>query len=238
MSPLPQAVIITGGTKRIGFHLAQASLDMGLDVILHFRSGDRSARQWLERRPEYNGRVHFIRMDLTDRPERLIEKTLLLPCRLTGLVNNASVFSKGDLSDIAHLKAMLDIHFFAPALLGARFAEQVKNDSWIINITDALAARPNPAWQNYRMSKMFLEELTRQQAIRFAPRCRVNAIAPGAVLPSRGSSRAAFDALADKIPLRKTAPMQSLIEAYRFLATNTSCTGQVVKVDGGWSLTA
>lgn len=237
MPKLPDAVLITAGTQRLGFYIAQTALEMGFAVVLHYRTSDRRARQWLQRHPEYNGMVHFIRQDLTAEPASVIEAAMQLPCKLTGLVNNASVFSKGDLFAAEHLRSMLEIHFFVPAVLGASFAERVKH-GWIINMTDALSHHPNLSWQNYRLSKALLEELTRQQALLFAPGCRVNAIAPGAVLPSRGSGKAEFRALADIIPLRKTSPVSALAETFRFLVSNTSCTGQIVNVDGGWHLTA
>lgn len=236
MSRKPEAVLITAGTKRLGFHIAKASLALGYSVILHYRSSDRTARHWLQRHPEYASRVHFLQQDLTTHPESLIEAALDLPCRLTGLVNNASLFSRGDLSDCIHLRSMLDIHLLVPAVLGTTFADHIRK-GWIITITDALAGRTNVAWQNYRMSKLFLEELTRQQALRFAPELRVNAIAPGAVLPSSETGTAAFRNLATLIPLRKTTPVAAITDAYRFLISTTSCTGQIIRIDGGWSLT-
>ncbi|MBN1306616.1 MAG: SDR family oxidoreductase [Chitinispirillaceae bacterium] len=237
MRKLPEAVLITAGTKRLGFCMAKATLSMGFSVILHFRSSDRFARDWLRRNPRFNRKVFFIRHDLSDSPETVITKSLKLPCTLTGLVNNASSFSGGNLNDPEHLRRMLEIHLFVPARLGAFFHKQVKS-GWIINITDAAIARPGTACQNYRMSKLFLEELTRQQAVLFAPGCRVNALAPGAILPAAGSSKAAFNALADKIPLRKTGSLAALADAYCFLVKNTRCTGQTIAVDGGWHLVA
>lgn len=233
----PQAVLITAGTKRLGFHIAKATLEMGYSVILHYRSSCASAKEWLRRRPEYGSRVFFIRRDLVDSPETLIENACELPCRLTGLVNNASLFSTGNLTDPDHLQRMIDIHVVVPARLATAF-NQLTQGGWIINITDAALRRPNLTWQNYRTSKLFLEELTRQQAALFAPTCRVNALAPGAMLPSRGSDRGAFDSLAASIPLRRTGSIDSFIAAYRFLATNEYCTGEILTVDGGWHLTA
>jgi pteridine reductase len=237
MPKLPNAVLVTAGTQRLGFHIAQASLAMGFAVVLHYRTSDRRARQWLLRHPEYCDRVHFLQQDLTAEPHTVIESAMRLPCKLTGLVNNASVFTKGNLFATEHLRSMLEIHFFTPAALGASFARRVRH-GWIINMTDALSHHPNLSWQNYRLSKMFLEELTRQQALLFAPECRVNAIAPGAVLPPRQGSKTEFKALADHIPLKKTSSVAALADAFHFLVSNTSCTGQIVNIDGGWNLTA
>jgi pteridine reductase len=236
MSRLPQAVLITAGTKRLGFHIAKATLSMGYDVILHYRSSARTAHEWLRRNPHYRDKVFFIRHDLADSPEVIIDRSLNMPCTLIGLVNNASSFSRGNLTEPDHLQRMLDIHLLVPARLGAHFHRTVRS-GWIINITDAVIERPNGTWQNYRMSKLFLQELTRQQAVLFAPGFRVNALAPGAMIPASGSDRASFKALAAKIPLHKTGSIAALTEAYCFLVKNTCCTGQTIAVDGGWHLT-
>ncbi len=233
-----KAVLITGGTKRIGLSLAGATVEMGYNVILHFRSSDRYARRWLHRNPRFKDRVFFIRHDLSDSPETVIEKALMLPCSLTGLVNNASNFSSGSLDDPVHFEEMVNIHLLIPARLGAFFYRRVKK-GWIINISDALSQKISIRWQNYRLSKLFLEHLTRHQAIRFAPDCRVNAIAPGAVIPPNDKEgRNVFKKLAGITPLRKTGSVSSLIKAYRFLVDNSDCTGEIISVDGGLRLTA
>jgi NAD(P)-dependent dehydrogenase (short-subunit alcohol dehydrogenase family) len=90
-------------------------------------------------------------------------------------------------------------------------------------------------YQNYRISKLLLEEITRQQALLYAPAIRVNAIAPGAMLPSEGNE-AYFATLSEKIPLRSTGDLRSLTDAYSFLIKNHYITGQVLRVDGGWGL--
>ncbi len=234
---MPKAVLITAGTKRLGFHFARTSLEMGYHVILHYRSTELPARQWLNRNPEFKNRVFFLGQELTVNPEHLIDRSLELPCALTGLVNNASIFTPGDIADIRHFQQMLDIHLLVPARLGAHFHSHVR-EGWIINITDALIDRPNLTYQNYRISKLFLRELTRQQALLFAPGCRVNAIAPGAMLPATHMKKEEFEALSRKTPLRSTGALAFLSDAFRYLVKNRYCTGETITVDGGRHLTA
>lgn len=235
MNKKPKALIITAGTKRIGFHLAKAALDAGYSVILHYRSSNSLAKRWLSSHPQYADSVFFIKQDLCNTPENLIAQAINLPCRLTGLVNNASAFSPGNLKDTAHLAQMIEIHFTIPARLGTAFAAAVPA-GWIINITDAMIKTPNLTYQNYRMSKLFLEELTRQQAFTFAPGIRVNAIAPGAILPSVYESTATFEKLRSSIPLGATGSPKMITDAFRFLVDHEYCTGQILSIDGGWHL--
>ena len=64
MKKLPKAVLITAGTKRIGFYIAKATLAMGYNAILHYRSSDRNARKWLQRNPRFREKVFLPFNDL------------------------------------------------------------------------------------------------------------------------------------------------------------------------------
>lgn len=227
-------VLITSGTKRLGLAFAKESLAMGFDVILHFRTHTREARQWLSRHGDHATHTYFISKDLTpENAHELIDESLRVAPRLVGLVNNASLFTKGSLRDIAHLTGVINSNALVPAALTSAFAAAVER-GWVINITDAHIGPINIPHQNYRISKLLLAELTRQQAAAFAPHVRVNAIAPGAILPPPGGSREAFDALADSIPLHRTGSPERLRRAFSFLVTNDYITGDTIHVDGGW----
>lgn len=234
MSQNREAVLITGGSKRLGLQFAQKSLEMGYCVIIHYRSDNSEALRTFQSSP-FKNQVHFIQHDLSDSPETLIEKTSTLNIKLTGLVNNASIFTEGNLFDIDDLEKTLYINAIAPARLSASFCVQAKY-GWIINITDAMIERPNSKFQNYRISKLLLKEFTRQQAFLYSPDIRVNAIAPGAMLPASFEDQHYFDSLAEIIPMRKTGDLQSLTNAYEFLIRSTYITGQTISVDGGWNL--
>jgi NAD(P)-dependent dehydrogenase (short-subunit alcohol dehydrogenase family) len=235
MKKIPPAILVTASSRRLGFAFAKESLAMGYSVIGHYRSGTGAFGSWLRRHPEHLARVFFVRADLDHDPGRAVSEACRLPVRLTGLVNNASVFRTGNVTDPGSLRNMLATNACAPMELSARFFQEV-GKGWIINITDAHAAPVNRAYQNYRISKLLLTEITRQCAFTFAPSVRVNAIAPGAVLPARGRDPSYFSTLAQRMPLRRTPRIADLMLAYRYLVENRSVTGQVLCVDSGWHL--
>lgn len=230
------SVLITGGTKRIGLELAKQCLAMGFDIILQYRSNRSDADKWLLKNKILRQRVAFIRHDLAVEPAAVVDAAAGLSRSLIGLVNNASNFTKGNLNDTGHFFAMLASNTFAPLALCRRFTTVAKS-GWIINITDAHIRPINRNWQNYRVSKIMLEELTRQLAFLHAPAFRVNALAPGAILPAKTlMGQENFALLKHTIPLKRTGDMASVINAFELLVRNEYITGQTLFVDGGWHL--
>ncbi|MDR0307656.1 MAG: SDR family oxidoreductase [Chitinispirillales bacterium] len=227
----PKAVLITGASGRIGFELAEQCIELGYHVILHYRSSPQPAQSFFKD----DSRVTFLQAELTESPEKFVEDVFKLPLTLEGLINSASVFQTGNMSDPNHFQSVMSVNVMVPLRLAAEFAKYVKN-GWILNITDAHTKPKSKNYQNYRVSKMFLDEITRQLAFLYAPAIRVNAIAPGAILPAAGGSAGKFDVLAKNIPLGKTGNVGYIRQTFRFLVENDYITGCVIPVDGGWHL--
>lgn len=205
---------------------------MGYSVIMHYHSEISDDCYLLK--DQYPDDITFIQLDLVNNPESLIIMSLNITDKIIGLVNNASIFTQGNLSNTSDFMEKFSINTLAPMRCSSAFYKHVKK-GWIINITDANIKRPNSSFQNYRISKLFLEEITRQQAVIFAPDIRVNAIAPGAMLPAQHENDY-FVSLRDTVPLKSVGNTSSLMDTYEFLINNDYLTGQVIHVDGGWSL--
>jgi len=238
MIPNPPAknktALITGAADRLGLEMARECLDLGYHVVIHYRTSAEPAMSVLGG----DGRVVFIQADLTESevPEALISDISKMPVPpLEGLINNASVFRTGDMSGPDDFCDMLTINTIAPLRLSAAFAKSTKS-GWIINITDAHTRPKSKKYQNYRVSKLFLDEITGQLAYLYAPSIRVNAIAPGAILPADSESARQFEELSKLIPLRRTGDPRHIRQALNFLIENDYVTGAIIPVDGGWHL--
>ena len=119
----------------------------------------------------------------------------------------------------------------------------------ILNMTSVLAESPEPArfaTHAYVASKAAISGMTRSMAAYYAPhRIRVNAIAPGLVSTPM-SARAQGDKDLLEYMKRKQPASGGIISAADiasaawFLLSDASCamTGQIVTVDGGWSVTS
>jgi len=227
-----KSVLITGAAGRLGLELAKECLGLGYHIIIHYRSSAEPAKSLLGS----DGRVTFVQAELTESPEQFMADIWKLPIPpLEGLINNAAVFQQGNMSNPGHFDSILTINALTPLRLSAEFAKRVKS-GWLINITDAHNRPKSKKYQNYRVSKLFLDEITRQLAYLYAPSIRVNAIAPGAILPPAEESKEAFNKLSNNIPLGKTGGLTNIRQAMRFLVENDYITGSIIPVDGGWHL--
>jgi NAD(P)-dependent dehydrogenase (short-subunit alcohol dehydrogenase family) len=83
------------------------------------------------------------------------------------------------------------------------------------------------------MSKKVLWELTKMAASELAPGFRVNAIAPGALLPPAGKDSDYLEKVASKSPLKTPVQMSSILKSIDYILENESMTGQLLFCDGG-----
>ena len=70
-------------------------------------------------------------------------------------------------------------------------------------------------------------------AVEFAPLVRINAIAPGAILPPPGENDSYLKKRAKESALKKTGSTEDITQAVDFLIKNTFVTGQCIFIDGG-----
>jgi NAD(P)-dependent dehydrogenase (short-subunit alcohol dehydrogenase family) len=78
--------------------------------------------------------------------------------------------------------------------------------------------------------------LTRMMALEFAPAVRVNAIAPGLILPPPGKDVSYLKNLASTNPLHRIGSLKGITDAVLFLVRSVFVTGQVIFVDGGYHM--
>jgi NAD(P)-dependent dehydrogenase (short-subunit alcohol dehydrogenase family) len=107
----------------------------------------------------------------------------------------------------------------------------------IVNVTDSGVGKSWTGFPAYMVSKTGLEALTRLQAKTYAPTIRVNAIAPGLVLPAANISTEEWERLVNHLPLKHPTSLNEIAATLEFLLKNESVTGQTLIVDGGYSLT-
>ena len=128
----------------------------------------------------------------------------------------------------------MNLNVRAPHLL-VRAAEDLlrASNGAVVNLVDLSAFQAWTEHPAHAVSKAALAHLTRVQARALAPEVRVNAIAPGAVLPPDDYSEKRWNALRLRTPLQRLGTPEDVVRAVVFLAQAPFVTGQILAVDGG-----
>lgn len=238
-------VLVTGGARRVGAAIVRHLHASGCAVAIHYR---RSADEAIALAQDLNatrpGSVAVFdgALEDDDTPARLVADVLTHFGRLDGLVNNASAFYPTPVGTTtpAQWDDLFAANARAPFFLCQAAAPALRDvGGAIVNIVDIYGERPLDGHALYSMAKASLAMMTLALAKDLAPAVRVNAVAPGAILwPESGKPEEAAEALIAKTPLgRKGEPLE-VAEAVRWLLMDARyTTGQIVRTDGGRSLT-
>jgi pteridine reductase len=232
-----RTALVTGGAKRVGRAIVRRLCDAGFDVAFTYRSSRQAALEL----SAATGAV-AIEADLAD-PDRAVTAVTAAVRfdRLDVLVNNASQFEPADLAhtDTAVCRRMMAVHFESPLLLCKAFAPELRSaNGHVINMVDGLAERPWPAYVAYSASKAALWNLTLSLSRELAPQVTVNGIAPGVVDWPENYPEADKAAYLRRVPLARPGTPADVAEMVHYLATTGSyVTGQILRLDGGRSIT-
>ncbi len=238
---MPGAALVTGAGRRIGRVLALALARRGYDLALHCRSSTAEALALAGEIRRLGRRTAVLVADLAAEEEtaRLVPAAVQALGPLGVLVNNASIFveERGP-RERALWDRQLEINLRAPVVLSRIFAETLPPTAsgLIVNLLDSRLARPTANYLSYTVSKAGLAAATRVLAKALAPRVRVNAIAPGPVLPAPGMTAAAFARLTADTPLARSPAPEEIAAALGFFLEAPSVTGETLLVDAGQHL--
>jgi NAD(P)-dependent dehydrogenase (short-subunit alcohol dehydrogenase family) len=231
--------LVTGAADRVGAAIAERLAAGGWSVVLHYRSSAEKAEATAARIEAAGGRAALVQADLADRParSRLIAEAARPFGPLTLLVNNASLFERDSVVDLAEdlWDAHFAVHAEAPAFLARDFAAQLPEDAEgnIVNIIDERVLHLTPAHFSYTLSKAVLWTMTRTLAQSLAPRIRVNAIAPGMTVRPPRQSEQSWAAAEQRLPLGHGTSPGEVAGAILFLLATPALTGQMIALDGG-----
>jgi pteridine reductase len=232
--------LVTGGAHRIGRAIALELARLGYAIALHYFRSETAAAETGTALREAGARVELFRADLRDpgQIEGMFERIDALQTPLRVLVNSAGAMPRRKLADVtaAEWDETLALNLRAPMLCSQAAARRMEEGSAIINLTDSGARKVWTGYPAYVVSKAALETLTRLQARSLAPRIRVNAVAPGLVMPGPDTNAQDWERLIARVPLRRPGLAEEIAQTVAFLVQNEYITGQVVIVDGGYQL--
>ncbi|MER6526541.1 SDR family oxidoreductase [Streptomyces sp. NPDC001508] len=244
--PSGKVALVTGASRGIGYGVAAALVARGDRVCITGRGEDalKEAVDKLgaDRVVAVAGKAH----DLAHQAEA-VERAMDAFGRVDFLVNNAGtnpVFGPMADLDLDVARKVFETNVISALGFAQKtwHAWQKDNGGAIVNIASVAGLAPSPFIGAYGVSKAAMINLTQQLAHEFAPRVRVNAIAP-AVVKTR-FAKALYEGreaeAAAAYPLGRLGVPTDIGGAAAFLTCEQSdwITGQTLVVDGGIFLNA
>ncbi|NQU84915.1 MAG: SDR family NAD(P)-dependent oxidoreductase, partial [Mariniphaga sp.] len=233
--------LITGASKRIGRSVAEHLAAKGWNVILHFNTSEKPASELVSKLankfPKQNFQTIKANLSISDEVETLIKRAVNMYGKFDLLINNASVFDPGHISETNSvlLNSQLDVNLKAPFILMRDFKKYCGSGN-IINFVDTRIKTNKSNFTAYSLSKKALWELTKMAALEFAPDIRVNAIAPGVTLAPTDRDESYLNNLAKQIPMQKPGGVEPIFKSLDYILENDHLTGQLLFADGGENL--
>ena len=234
--------LITGGA-RMGRAVGLALVHRGYDIAYSVHSSTEALRESAAAIDAHGGCARVVEADLSD-PQAcltLIADVSTWRNRLDLIVCFASRFDRLPFEDLNpgawrdQLAVDLDASFHC-----ARAAAAVMRSGGgghIILSADWVAASGRPRYTGYvpyYVAKAGVVALTEALALELASDgIRVNAIAPGPIIPAAGTTLEQQDAVMAATPLGRWGGADAIAGAVGALVDSTFITGEVVRVDGG-----
>ncbi|TDP37808.1 SDR family oxidoreductase [Nocardia ignorata] len=159
---------------------------------------------------------------------------------LAVLVNNAGITRDALVADLTEdmFRQVTRINLGATYELTSTLAGDMADDGAVVNI-GSRAHLGNVGQFNYAVSKAGIVGLTRTLALAYAPRLRVNAVAPGFVATDMTDAmpERVRDRIVSRIPLRRPGQPEDIASAVAWLASPEAryVTGQLLYSCGGRS---
>lgn len=236
-----QTVVVTGGARRLGRAIALECARSGASVAISYRESRKEALETVAEMREITPDSQFeaFALEVSD-GAAVAEFCAAVFARfenVRGLVNCAAIFRRTPLETLseddfdAHIAANLKGPFLLCRAFGREFV--AREGGSIVNFSDIYAQKPLANFIPYCASKAGVEMLTKGFAKAFAPKVRVNCIAPGTILLPPETSADEAKVLLQRVPLERFGTEFEIARTALFLLGEPSfITGATIPVDG------
>jgi NAD(P)-dependent dehydrogenase (short-subunit alcohol dehydrogenase family) len=225
-------VIVVGGTAGIGFAVAKATRDAGANVVV----GSSNATNVAAAVDRLGNSAEGSAVDVTSEAD--VAAFFERVGRFDHLVYTAGDWARpSNPWDLEAAGGVLSVRFWG-ALRAIKYARATISQDGSITLTNgAVAHRPRKGAPLSTAMAGAIEHLTRALAVELAP-IRVNAVCPGVVLTDvwKNLPEGQLERMTSRQPLPRGGTPREVAEAYLYLMRGGFTTGDVLRVDGGYTL--
>lgn len=179
-------ILITGGARGIGRHLAIALAKEGASVIINYKSSKNEAERLIETIEKFNHKCMIIQGDVSNKCDvkRIYDKINEKYQRIDLLINNAGISKDKLVVEMSEdeWKNVIDTNLTGCFFCSKEYAKlmMIKCKGKILNIASIRGQEGNAAQSNYSASKAGMIALTKSLAKELGENnILVNAVCPG-----------------------------------------------------------
>lgn len=233
-----RVVLVTGGTRGIGFAIALGMKQAGAKVWIHGRKEESTRRVAREHGFQYV----YGNLEEPECLDEMLKPLLAEEKSLDVLVNNAGfeTHSPVETGREAEMDAIYNVNTKSPYFLTQKLLPllRISGHGSVINVTSIHEKVPVRENGYYCMAKASTAMFTKVAALELAKDgIRVNNLAPGAILTDMNRELVEAMDFDQWIPLQRVGEAEELAGPAIFLASDASSyvTGTTLFVDGGYS---
>lgn len=237
--------LITGGTKGIGYSVADSLGKMGYHLLLTYHSDTVAAMKACTTLRETHGvEIKTFQADSADpnTVDMLTQYIIENKIRLNVLVFNAGLTCRDSFEEMKHSDwqrvFFANVHFPTFLLQQLIPANYMPHGGSVIFTGSLMGLLPHATSLSYGVTKATVHALVKNLVKFLAPyHIRVNAVAPGFVDTEWQKNKPAEIRrnIENKIALGRFCEPDELAGIYRLLIENTYINGEIIIADGGYS---
>ena len=231
-----KVVIVTGGTRGIGFATVKKFLDHGAKVALcgsRKETVDKALEELNHINPNYDAIGFYPNLLDSNEVKEMVDKVLEKWGTIDILINNAgvsdnkSIYTQSD----EDFSKIIDINVKAIFNCTKAVSEIMKNTSSVVSLYGQKTG------VGYPTSKFAVNGLTKSLARELGrDGIRVNAVAPGIIATDMVAAldKKLVDQIAQNVPLGRVGEPEDIANAFLFLASDMASyiSGEILSVDG------
>lgn len=229
-------ILITGGSQRLGLAIAKDLMKKHIPIIITYRRFKPAVAE-LEK-----AGATVVEADFSTQAgiSRAIDEIKRNTPALRAIIHNASDWvtdaSRAQNGDL--MQEMMMVHANAPYQINIALKETlfIGEQADIIHMTDYVQDTGSVNHIAYAASKAALHNLTLSFARVYAPKVKVNSIAPSLVMFNDNDSEAYRELALTKNLLQRVPGAQEAVKAVNYLLESDYVTGQTLHLNGGRNL--
>lgn len=234
-----KVALVTGGAHRVGKAITLMLAKAGANVVINYHTSAAQAEATAEEVRAVGAKPLIIQADIANynQVEAMAGQVKIWFGGIDILINSADRWEKSPFpsEDIGPWERIVGTGVNGPYYVTNVFAPLMleRGGGAIVNIVDLSAWEAWPNFTAHAVAKSALAAMTRQFAIELGPTIRVNAVAPGPVLPPPDYSPAQIESVAARTLLNRWGSADDVAQAVKFLIEADYISGETIKVDGG-----